>query len=490
MERLKPNGNPITVGGIQISTPGLQGEVELFKPAASEVRGRTAWSRPFAKALKEQNVRTELVLDMSKTQEVSAMAPAGGRTTNFGEPAMVIEVPNPGSDWGQVITYTDESGVVTWNYPVNDVDELDTTRSGKRSTFVIPRRVVRPSSAGSNGTRGVASALAKKVLGFVIFPVLDPIFGKVGELFAGKWEESKRPYGFRTWTDSDYRADSGDAVDWDSLDNKRALLLVHGTFSRTRPCFGSMPRDYVERLHEIYDGRVFAFDHFTVSQDPHQNVEWFMENLPDDIRLELDIVCHSRGGLVSRVLAEQGKSFKTMADAVYVRKVVFVAAPNAGTVLADPKHMKEWIDSYTNILNFFPPNGVTDVLETVITVVKHAAIGALKGLTGLQSMNPKGTYLKRLNTEVASNPKYFAMAANYEPRDAGWKQMLKDRAMDDVFGGDNDLVVPTSGVFSKNGSTLFPIKDRLEFGDDEGVYHSGFWANETAQKRLSKWLSG
>ena len=488
MVRLQPNGNPINVEDVRISTPGLQGNVEVFRPARSQVRGRTTWSQPFADALDAQNVRTELVLDMSDTEEVPNLAPAGSRSTSYGEPAIVIDTLNPGRDWGQAVVYTDESGVTSWEYPVTPGSELDTTRAGTRSTFVIPRRVVRPERHQATGTRGVASALAKKVLGLVVFPILDREFGKVGEFFAGKWEEKRRPYGVRSWSPANYREGTGGSVDWKSVDSKKTLLLVHGTFSRTQPCFGGFPPEYVKKLHNLYEGRVLAFDHFTLSEDPHQNVKWFMESLPSGIHLELDVLCHSRGGLVSRVLAEQAQRFQTKADGVQVEKVVFVATPNTGTVLADAKHMKDWIDTYTNILNFFPPNGVTDAIETVVTVVKHVAIGTLKGLKGLQSMHPSGDFLKDLNKDADRRPQYFAMAADYEPIHAGWSQMLKDRAMDSIFGGGNDLVVPTAGVFSENGSSLFPITERLEFGDREGVYHSGFWTNEKAQSQLMKWL--
>jgi len=488
--RLQPNGNPVVVEGVQISTPGLQGNVEVFRPGRSDVRGRTTWSQPFADALDAQNVRTELVLDMADTQETPSLAPAGSRNTTYGEPAIVIDAPNPGEDWGQVVLYTDESGVTTWNYPLTSRNELDTTRAGTRSTFVIPRRVVRPTSDQPDDSRGIAGSLAKKVLSLVIFPILDPLFGKVGEVFAGKWERERRPYGFRTWTPANWQQGAGDSVDWASIDGRKSLLLVHGTFSRTQPCFGAFPSEGVERLHDIYEGRLLAFDHFTLSEDPDQNVEWFMRNLPDGVHLELDVICHSRGGLVSRVLAEQSDRFETGADGINVRRVVFVATPNSGTVLADPQHMKEWLDAYTNILNYFPPNGVTDAIETVVTVVKHAAIGALEGLKGLQSMRPSGDYLKTLNRPTSQKPEYFAMTADYEPIEAGWSQMLKDRAMDSIFGGQNDLVVPTAGVFSKNGSNLFPIAKTLEFGDREGVYHSGFWGNQMAQDQLLEWLGG
>ena len=62
-------------------------------------------------------------------------------------------------------------------------------------------------------------------------------------------------------------------------------------------------------------------------------------------------------------------------------RVVFVAGPNAGTILADADHLGDLVDRYTNLLAFFPDNEVTDVLEGVITVVKQLAVGAVKAWT-------------------------------------------------------------------------------------------------------------
>ena len=43
--------------------------------------------------------------------------------------------------------------------------------------------------------------------------------------------------------------------------------------------------------------------------------------------------------------------------------MVQVAAPNAGTVLADRKHLSDLLDRVTNLAQFVPDNGVTDTLR-------------------------------------------------------------------------------------------------------------------------------
>jgi hypothetical protein len=61
--------------------------------------------------------------------------------------------------------------------------------------------------------------------------------------------------------------------------------------------------------------------------------------------------------------------------------------------------------------------------------------------------------------------------------------------MDKVFGGANDLVVPTDGVFAENGSGWFPIEDRLVFRGSDAVPHTGFFGSAAARAKIMEWLS-
>src|SRR5262249_55439551 len=180
-----------------------------------------------------------------------------------------------------------------------------------------------------------------------------------------------------------------------------------------------LPKEFVEALHRAYNGRVFAFDHHTLSHDPKQNVNWLLEQMPDGTALDLDIVCHSRGGLVSRLLAEKQSELVLGGRTIRVGKIVFVGSPNGGTILADASHMGDLIDTYTNLLNFLPDNGVTEVLDGVITVAKQLAVGAAKGLPGLQSMRPGGDFAKWLNAGPRGDTRYFALASNFTPSEPG-----------------------------------------------------------------------
>jgi hypothetical protein len=327
-----------------------------------------------------------------------------------------------------------------------------------------------------------------KVATSIAFPLLDPVFGKVGERFAAAWEAKRRPYRFRAFTPDDYTVDDAPEPDWGRLATGRSLLFVHGTFSRAHTAFGAMPRDLLGELHRRYDGRVFAFDHSTLSDDPRRNVEWFHDHVPADISLDLDIVSHSRGGLVSRILAEKADATAGRGRPVTVGGVVFVASPNAGTVLAEPEYVGDLIDSYTNMLQFLPGPHVVDVFEGIITVVKQVAVGAVAGLDGLRAMRPGGEFLRWLNAGTLPPARYHAVTADYEPVQAGWRRLAVNRLVDGVFHEANDLVVPTAGTYAANGSSRFPITELHELRGADGVDHSGYFANPQVGERLLAWL--
>lgn len=486
-ERLRPNGNPITIDGITIQTPGLSGRVDAYLPGEAGTRAASGWTDALAEAFDGQHVETQLILELSDTYEEPDASPVGTRATHYDEPAMVLDVPDPGAGWGQILVYTDESGVTTWSYARDESGALDTTRGGATRTFVIPRAVAPGTDDGTG--RGAFGAVAKKIIGIVVFPLLDPVFGLVGEFFARRWEEAKRPYRFRSFTEADYASPDADSPAWDVMGSGRSLLMVHGTFSRAHAGFGGLPTSFVGDLHDIYGGRVFAFDHFTLCDDPMDNVAWFVEHLPDGINLDLDIICHSRGGLVSRVLAERIDEFDLGDRGIRVDKVIFAAAPNNGTVLTNAKYMGDFVDSYTNLINFIPTNFVTDTLDAVITVAKLVSTGVLNGLDGLQSMRPEGDFLAELNARAEQGGRYFALSSDFEPTNAGWKRYAADRLMDKIFKAPNDLVVPAASPYQENGSDRFPIVPHLEFGVNAGVDHSGYFTNPAAREQMLGWLT-
>jgi hypothetical protein len=489
-EALDPYGSSVRVGNVVLRTPGLTGQADALLPTAPDTRAEELTSDELERVLAEEHVEPQETIAITGTSEIP-LPNVPTRSSAADEPAIELEAPDPGPEFGQLVLYTDESGVMTWNFPVDGNGATDVTRGQGTRTYLIRRTV--PPTPDDSGTRGLIGAVGKKLLKVLVFPVLDPVIGEVGQFFAGKWEQKRRRYLVRSFTPDDYTGrdalDLGRREHWERLASGPALLLVHGTFSLADTSFGSLPRATVEQFHRWYGGRVFALDHFTISHDPRRNVEWFLDQVPDGISLELDLLTSSRGALVARALAEKQSEFSLGSRNLDIRRIVFGAGPNAGTVLANPEHTGQFLDAFTNILNFFPDNGVADVISAVVTVAKQVAVGVVNGLDGIQSMRPEGPFLAWLNQGDRGRSRYYALASNFEPASLGLAT-FKDLVLDTIFGVDNDLVVPTAGVYEANGAGSFPIDDRLVLDPEAGVTHGGFFSNHEVLKQLQSWLEG
>ena len=480
-EPLRPDGDTF-VEDVVIRTPGLIGEVEVYRPTSPGMRGEEQTTEDFHQALADAGLDEQLSVVISQHQEIT---PADGTRGSGGADDIEVNVPAPGDGNGQVLLYAAEDGSLSWHL-AEDVPPAEVPdRGGERRTYRVPRAVVPPDEQEGDAHRGIVGAIGKKVLKVLVFPLVDPLLGKVGDHFAHKWEDKNRLNRVRWMRVDDYR--KGDApsftdADWATLGQGRALLLVHGTFSTAHGGFGGIPQETMAALHERYDGRVAAFDHHSISVTPKENADLLAGLVPDGVALEVDVVTHSRGGLVGREIAS--------AAALDVRGLVMVASPNAGTILADREHLSDLIDRVTDLAQFVPDNGVTDTLGLVFAVVKQLAVGAVGGLDGIMAMNPAEGYLTELNGRPASAAQVRAVAADYEPpAGAPLARVARDGATDLVFkAADNDLVVPTLGCWDVDGSAGFPVDERLVLASSGSVDHNSYFRQAEVAQQLLDWL--
>ena len=135
------------------------------------------------------------------------------------------------------------------------------------------------------------------------------------------------------------------------LTGGRALLFIHGTCSTSQGGFGALNAQVWGQLRKRYDDRVFAYDHPTLSVDPLANVNTLTTLVPPGVQLDVDIVAHSRGGLVARALACAGND---ASFPVHISKVIHVGVPNAGTALANVDRYCKFIDRTSTLLNLAP----------------------------------------------------------------------------------------------------------------------------------------
>ncbi len=501
-EQLAPDSSTL-VDDVVVTAPGLAGQVEVLRPGDGTFRAEEDTAAAFLDALSATGFEEQLSVVVSDAAELGG---DGGSRSRGGGTDLVVEVPGPGSGLAQLMLYTAEDGTLTWHLPeeVPTDTEQVRMRGADRRTYRVPRVVSAPAAATTH--RGVVGALAKKVLKVVAFRLVEAGAEFVAEKVADRWEARNRPHRLRSFTVDDYRTGGApDGTGYPLLDDAalermtadRALLFVHGTFSKASSGFGGLPPEVLGTLHTAYGGHVLALDHPTLATSPAENARWLAgelhRRLPAGRGLRLDVVAHSRGGLVARELCEHSAE-NGLADVLAVERLVMVGTPNAGTALASSRQWKGYVDRVTNLLQFVPDNPVTDTLDAALTLLKHVALGAVRGLDGLVAMDPDGEYLgRRLNRPGAGAPPgvYHAVAADFEP--PGGSPLLRvsrDGAVDLVFGkAGNDLLVPRDGVFTVRGAGGFPIAEPLVFEGPDAVDHFGYFRQARLAERLGEWLA-
>jgi len=499
MAKLTGGPQGVSLGpGYTIRTPGFTGTAELSKPRpAAEIRRSRVpqdGTSAFDEALAATDVREVQRVELTLKPMPTVAGTRSLRSADDRQEEVELEVPDQGDDTGVVVMAVDEAGVITWHLPEPDTaaSQPVTRGAGPTKRFRIPAPQPAAPAPAAAGTRGLIGVIGRKILKVLVYPLLDPVIGAISKHFAEKWETAKRPYGVRTFSPAERKTPGAGAItaaDWDRLAAGRALLFIHGTFSTAHSGFQQIPDDVFAKLHDRYGKRVIAFDHFTLSKSPRENIDWLLSQVPAGRELEVDIVCHSRGGLVARALAERAGS------PIKVRRVVFVAVPNGGTLLAHPDHMSKMLDRLTTALNLFPTGFVTETLEALITGVKVLSHGALGGLPGLAAMNPGGDFLKDFNSGMPVGDGYYGVAVDFEPTDQGLRALITgkvaDAVLDRVFeDAANDLVVPELGVYSKNGSGAFPIPEArlLRVPSGAGIIHTTVFGHPPVSERLLEWL--
>jgi hypothetical protein len=305
----------------------------------------------------------------------------------------------------------------------------------------------------------------------------------------------------------------------------RVLLLVHGTFSTTVSAFvalglvGAGPQFLRKALAE-YDA-VIGFDHPTLSVDPLANATDLLRRVSGVTSgVTFDVITHSRGGLTTRSFVEfvlPGSGWRGSVD-----RVVFVAAPNAGTHLADPARWHDLVDLTTNLVMVTasslarlpvatPAAGLVDgVIGGVAT-----GIGALvkllgspllddRAVPGLAAMRPDGPFVTTLNRSQPGQPgpgtAWFVAKSDFRvslradggglpadfPRE--FARRLAEGFVDDIFRGPNDLVVDAASMGAIDASVGGFVRDTLDFGTNDVVHHLNYFHQPDLVAAMADWL--
>lgn len=491
----------VRIRGVEVA--GTAGEVELAPEAGAPVRGAAPGTLP--EVLDASGQPSDAAARLGSVAELAGMrrelslpltdlapAPSTGGTRGPGEvPHVEVTVPAPGDDEGQVVLEVDDTGTVRWHLSDTAVEGSGADRSGPTQTFRVPVAELDLPDTAADPDRGIVGFGLRKILHVLRFPV-EAAAARAGELAVGWWERRHRPYGLDLVTAGTLRDPLGPAgvtrERLAALADRPFLLLVHGTFSRARSAYDGLAADtaFFAEMTRRYPDRILAFDHPTLHVDPDANVAWLRDRLPD-VPLTFDVVCHSRGGLVGRRLADGPRH--AGGPAPHVRTLVHVATPNAGTVLASRKRWGNLLDVFTNLLSLLPdsPGGIG--LEGVIEVVKQVATGVVGGLDGLGAMDPQGAWLGRLPGGARSGTTVRAITSDWTP-DHGAPLAVRalNRLVDPFFGSGNDAVVPTDGV--ARGAGGYTVADPFVVPTTGAVIHTRYFHDPDVRRTLAAWLPG
>ena len=455
-------GANIRIGGT-VDSDGIQ------RPPVFEDESPAAFLR---RVLEEQGVRPMQSLTLGQHGPT-----AGTRGTGT---FRLESTPNDPA-WGELLMSSDDAGLVRWHLPEPAI-ESGSRGSGTSGTRVY--RIAPPIVDGASppqGTRGALGAtIGKLFVDRFAVPLLDPVLGAALE----KWESMIRPNRLRRFRWDENENDRGPALqsaDWEALGAGPCLLLLHGTFSRSEKAFRGLSPDFLRTLGGKYGDRVIALDHMTMAQDPGQNVQWLLDQIPNGMNIELDVLGHSRGGLVGRALADRASQEPDRG--VRVRRMICVGSPNAGTQLADGAHVETFLNVFTNLMSVIDPS---EVAGPMLQLAQKLASGVVTDLPGIQAMVPGSPFLA--SSTPSKGTAFYGIASDLASSGSDrFSRRVFERLVKGVLGDEaNDLVVPESSVWGDPDTLKFDGK--MTLSGEDAVGHLRYFDSEAVRDQIGSWL--
>lgn len=285
--------------------------------------------------------------------------------------------------------------------------------------------------------------------------------------------------------------------------SQRRLLFVHGTFSKTDAFLEGIAqapggKSFLKKLFDYYD-QVLAFDHATLSVSPVLNA-FDLGRLMQGATGPLDVIAHSRGGLVAR-WAIEGFGLGGKGPV----RGVFVGCPLNGTSLASPPRLRSSLSLLSNIGTalklaggvasaYVPllvaPLALLRVATSVVNVAAKtplidAAVQMIPGLAGQSKVDNNPDLMRLRSLPLQLPPTYFVVQSDYETDAPGWrfwkwfnKRRIADAAADMVFKDSNDLVVDTASMTDFCEEVPLPKIHIHDFETNAQVHHCNYFEND------------
>jgi pimeloyl-ACP methyl ester carboxylesterase len=396
----------------------------------------------------------------------------------------------------QVVLVQDGRGVLRWDYRTSNVYDRSGAAPGMRRTSGMARSRYRGVSPIGNV---LASAEVAEIGPNEITSALQRLDARLTPC-----------QGLRLWVDTAFSktADTNPRLKTCT----RLLLLVHGTFSNGEMYAEQLDGSFFNSARKRYS-HIAAFDHPTLSVSPMLNAI-DLENALCELGLPkgvpVDVICHSRGGLVA--------SWWVRSTRFQVERLVAVAAPLHGTSLASPYRIRYLVDYLANLSRLFGNGlkgaaafpsfasgflagagglmGILGGFSGAFSAVPLADAGIalvpglhgqarvtnnaeLSRLWGGSPKSPTEFYFVSSDFEAASNAPWWNLVAHL--KQIPW--VAADGLTDRLFPSKNDLVVDTG---SMTGG--FPVAGSLVFEGSDAVHHCAYFQHEKTVKALHRWL--
>jgi len=299
----------------------------------------------------------------------------------------------------------------------------------------------------------------------------------------------------------------GDRMDSGSLAGQQPILLfIHGTASSTQGSFGEFAGTAEwERMRSRFPQRMVALEHNTLSVSPVRNAIEAARALPDGAVLNL--VSHSRGGLVGELLcvgdisAKQLEEFskERAADQAELRELieilrakkfdiqrfVRVACPSRGTLLAS-KRVDLYLSVLLNLLGLLPAfQGNLFFKYMEVLLKKLIAMRADPNeIPGLEAQMPESPLIHLLNRPDLATKADLAVIAG-DSHGGGIFQALGTFALDVFYRKKHDFVVNTDAMYGgiDRGVGGYYFDDR-----GSGVCHFHYFKNRKTREQVNAWL--
>jgi hypothetical protein len=395
----------------------------------------------------------------------------------------------------QAVVLMDRGGYLSWHLPQPRARAL---RDQTSAAFKLDAQ--RP--AGAPATRGLFDDIRTFVLKFSA-PVVAGTAMKVLEAGVDEGIVHITSTDPQSWP----RVQSLPELPLPVGGSPRILLFVHGTFSSTAGGFASLATDagkeFLDRAIADYDA-VIGYDHRTLSVDPLANAQDLFDKLSvrEADGAVVDVICHSRGGLVVRSLVE-----KILPPAKWtgsINNIVFVGVPNAGTHLAEPDRWSRLVDIYTNLLLESTPIGNAFLAKAIAqcaignvgALVKYLAAYAADrgGVPGLAAMRPppKGQFIVDLNGAQPGQPgagqPWLVIESDFHAAAGQSKLRIVETIADDVLDKANDLVVDSESMAAIDTPPGGLVKRTLDLGTNSVVYHTNYFGQDGVVRAIQSWL--